>query len=420
MLRLLFATDTMFHGGDDGSVLTDGALLGPVWQQYLEIFDELIVVGRKRPRSRPAMVSATADADRVGFVLLRNFNGVFELVRRFEAVRSMAELVARSDAVVARLPTEIGLLACAAARRAGKPILVEVVGSAAEAFRFRGSRLARMYAPIIHRRMQRAVRHADIALYVTQRWLQSQYPSPNPAVAWEGLCDVGASETLRGQAGIADAIVTEPTDELRSSRRRRLRQLEEGRPPVFGTIASLGPLYKGIQFALPAFAELARSGRRFEYRILGPGDPAPWLKMIGDLGLESCCHLDGVRQPGAPILEWLDEIDVHLAPSLTESLSRSTVEAMSRGVACLASSAGGLPEYLSPEQLHRPGDVAHLTAHIRALLDNPASIARLSDFSLERVERFNRGTIEGRRRYLYQRLADMCRPNSGGSGGKQL
>jgi glycosyltransferase involved in cell wall biosynthesis len=203
--------------------------------------------------------------------------------------------------------------------------------------------------------------------------------------------------------------VTKASNAVRAHRDRRLAQLAKGRTPVFGTIASLGPLYKGIQFALPAFAELARAGKRFEYRILGPGDPAPWLKMISDLGLESCCHLDGVRHPGEPVLEWLDGIDVHLQPSLTESLSRSTIEAMSRGVACLASSAGGLPEYLSPEQLHQPGNVADLTAHIGALLDDPAAIAQLSDFSFERVERFNRESIERRRGYLYQRLAEMCR-----------
>jgi glycosyltransferase involved in cell wall biosynthesis len=177
---------------------------------------------------------------------------------------------------------------------------------------------------------------------------------------------------------------------------------------VFGTIASLGPLYKGLQFALPAFADLARDGLKFEYRILGPGDPEPWLRMIRALGLESCCHLDGVREPGAPVLEWLDGIDVHIQPSLTESLSRSTIEAMSRGVACLASSAGGLPEYLPPEQLHRPGDVSDLTAHIRGVLANSDALARLSAISFERVERFDRATIKARRQYLSQQLGALA------------
>ena len=402
----------MFHRGDDGSILTDGVLHGPVWTQYLEVFDELIVVGRERPMSRPPTVSARADLDRVSFVLLRNFNGVFELVRRFEATRSMAELVARSDAVAARLPTEIGLLACTAARGAGKPVLAEVVGSAAEAYRMLGSRLARLYAPVIHWRTKRAVHRADIALYVTQQWLQLQYPSPNPAVSWGGLGHYEAGPASRLQAGVADAWIVEPTEAVRSARRRRLKEIAAGRTPIFGTVATHGPLYKGIQIALPAFAELARAGKAFEYRILGPGDPAPWLKMIRDLGLEPFCRLDGVRDPGEPVREWLDGIDVHLQPSLTESLSRSTIEAMSRGVACLASSAGGLPEYLVAEQLHRPGDVDALAAHIAALIDDPEAIARLSEISLERVARFDAEMIQERRQYLYRRLAALSQSRS--------
>jgi glycosyltransferase involved in cell wall biosynthesis len=219
----------------------------------------------------------------------------------------MAGLVKQSDAVAVRLPTEIGLLAASLARRAGKPLLVEVVGSASEAFRLHGSLLARLYAPVIHRRMQRAVRAADIALYVTQRWLQSQYPSPNAVVDWDGDTDHVA---VRAQAGVPDAFVSQPTNDVKRNRERRLQELAAGRPPVFGTMAVLGPRFKGIQFALAAFAQIARTnGRPFQYRILGPGDPRPWQQMIHDMGLEDYCHLDGVRQPGQQVLEWLDNVD---------------------------------------------------------------------------------------------------------------
>ncbi len=412
MSRLLFATDTMFHRARDGTVLTDGVLRAQVWGPYLDAFDSLLVAARERPPSRPATVSAPANADRVSFTLLQNFNGPLQIARRFAAARTISNLVQQVDAVAVRLPTEVGLLAAAVARRAGKPVLVEVVGSAAEAFRLHGSPVARLYAPVIHWRTKRAVRAADIALYVTQRWLQSQYPSGNRPIDWEArpqddrLLQTG----LRAQAGVPDVFISQPEAATRAGRSRRLQELEKGRVPVFGTVATLGPRFKGIQFSLAAFAQIARDGAApFEYRILGPGDPRPWLQMIRDLGLEGCCHIDGVRQPGQPVLEWLDGIDVHIQPSLTESLSRSTIEAMSRGVACLASSAGGLPEYLRPEQLHPPGDVGALARQISALLKNPDAIAGLSALGFEGVERFDCDLIWSRRRHLYRRLAEMAR-----------
>jgi glycosyltransferase involved in cell wall biosynthesis len=216
--------------------------------------------------------------------------------------------------------------------------------------------------------------------------------------------------TLQAQAGVPDAFVSQPTAAVKRNRDRRLQQLTEGRTPIFGTMAALGPRFKGIQFALAAFAQIARSnGQPFQYRILGPGDPRPWRQMIRDLGLQDCCFLDGVRQPGEDVLEWLDNIDVHIQPSLTESLSRSTIEAMSRGVGCLASSAGGLPEYLDAQQLHPPGDVEALAAQLSRLLTNPPEIVSLSARAFDGVKMFDCDLIRSRRGNLYRRLAEMGR-----------
>lgn len=400
--QLLFVHDNMFFRTPDGKVWTSAAMAAPFWANY-RLFDRLVVAGRDGGLIDDTTGLARADAPGVSFALLPNVNGPLKTLNRVPAGRAMARLVGAAHAVIARLPSELGLMACAAAEGRSKPLLVEVVGSALQAFRAHGSPVARMYAPLVDWRMRRAVARAPLVIYVTQHWLQEDYPSANPAL---GAAPGGAP---RLQAGIPDAVIRLPTPAVRAARKDRLRELDEGRPPVFGTIGTLATRYKGLQVAIPAFAKLHAEGRKFTYRILGPGDPRPWQEMIDRHGVSDVVIIDPPRTPGAEVLEWLDAIDVHVQPSLTESLGRGTVEAMSRGAACIGSSAGGLPEYLDPDFLHPPGDVDALAAHLRILLDRPELIARLSERSFATLGRFAPATIAPLRAAMLQALAAQAK-----------
>jgi glycosyltransferase involved in cell wall biosynthesis len=55
-------------------------------------------------------------------------------------------------------------------------------------------------------------------------------------------------------------------------------------------------------------------------------------------------------------------LDLYIQPSYQEGLPRGTLEAMSRGCPALSSTAGGLPELLEPDSLHKPGDAERLGA----------------------------------------------------------
>jgi glycosyltransferase involved in cell wall biosynthesis len=385
---LLFAHDHVYRRGAEGEVWTTGAVSHDVWDRYLPEFGKVTVIGRDGGAVPSAPNSARADGPHVAFCLLPSVNGIRQSLRRPKVRRSISKLVRSSEAVAARLPSEFGLIACELAHKHDKPLLVEVAGSALEALRSHGSSLGPIYAPIADLRMRRAVANSPFTIYVTRSWLQRLYPSPNPTLESAGS---------RAQASIVDAMIKLPDEKVRAVRSGRLRKSAAGEPLVFGTIATLGARYKGLQFAIPAFATLRKEGRSFTYRILGQGDPAPWQAMIDSYGLRDCCFLDGALPAGEPVLAWLDGIDVHVQPSLTESLGRGTIEAMSRGVACIGSSAGGLAEYLDRDWLHPPGDQRALTDHLRRLIEEPGLVIQLSEAAFRTVERFDPAKVEAER-----------------------
>jgi glycosyltransferase involved in cell wall biosynthesis len=295
-----------------------------------------------------------------------------------------------ADAVVARLPSEIGLLAVKHARRLGKPYAVEVVGCAWDSYRTGGARGSRLYAPLAYLRMRDAVANAPLTLYVTSSWLQRRYPPG-------------------GDTGIASNVALEALDDdARASRKSRLAALAEGGRPVMGTIGTLRTRYKGIHTVLKMLARLRSSGLDLHYRILGPGSAEPWRRLADDLGVLDLVSFDGTRSAGWPVCEWLDGIDLYLQPSFAEGLPRGLIEAMHRGAACIGSTCGGIPELLPDDRLHEPGNVAELTAIVRRLASDPAAVAAASAADQETARQFDAARLKEQRRAFYGQLRALA------------
>ena len=68
----------------------------------------------------------------------------------------------------------------------------------------------------------------------------------------------------------------------------------------------------------------------------------------------------------------LEDADLFVMPSRTEGLPRALLEAMAKGLPCVASRVGGIPELLSEEALVAPDDPAALAAAIARFAHTPA------------------------------------------------
>jgi glycosyltransferase involved in cell wall biosynthesis len=375
-VRLVFAHDTWFLRGPDGRVWTDRGSFP--WDRYLAFASSITVVSRMRDlepgESTEKMAPASHPA--VSFVPVPNLATLSgRLVRRRAARRQVRSVLAEADALVARLPSEIGGLACRVADSLGKVWAVELVTCPWDAIWNYGTWKGRAFAPVAWWETRRLLARAPFSLYVTERFLQRRYPPGGHAV---GVSDV--------------EVPVEP-----GALERRLARVagSGGRPVVFGTVAALLP-FKGIDTALGALQ--AADLPEWEYRVLGAGDPAQYGEVPANV------HFDGTRPAGEPVLRWLDGIDVYLQPSRQEGLPRAMVEAMARGLPALGSTAGGIPELLDPSCLHKPGDVAGLSR----LLARSVSAewqAEQAHRNVHVAERYEPGLLDERRRAFWAAFA---------------
>lgn len=389
--RLVFVHDHRFLRGRDDALYTVGSFPRVVWERYLKAFDEVVVVARDGGLLPDNADLARSDLPGVRFELIPDFT----LSQRLLGLNGTASVtlereIARADAVLVRLPSDLGNLGAAVARRLNVPWAAEVVGCALDGYGHQGSLISKAYAPLATHRLKRVARSAEQALYVTREFLQRRYPSPGDTV--------GVSCVEIVAADVASL----------ARREDRLASLRAGRAPIFGTVASLRIMSKGIQDVLPTLARLRAEGVQVQYRVLGAGDQEPWLRRAAECGVSDLVHFDGTRPSGEGVREWLDEIDVHLQPSYQEGLPRATIEAMSRGCACLGSTAGGIPEIIPADRTHAPGDRARLAALIGHYAVTPDSVAAASAVDRRTSAEYLPEVLDPVRASFFRRLAQRA------------
>lgn len=349
MPSVLFAVDHIFRRTPDGTVYTMGGKFPySAWKSYLEVFGSIRVIARGQPSSDVGSLSASSGKN-VDFVLCSGDRGVSRFASVFADRRVVEREVDAADLVIARLPSELGLAACARARALGKPYLVEMVACPWDSLWNNGKVAARLYAPILWARTRRAAAGASVVRYVTASFLQQRYPAAGPTFV---ASNVQLSSSERPQID-------------------RLALERNGKPIVFGTIGALQTRLKGIQTAIDALGRLKRERPDliFTYRVLGEGDSARLGGEAKNAGIDGRVTFDGTRPAGDAVLEWLDEIDIYLQPSFQEGLPRAMIEALSRRCLAIGSTAGGIPELLPSERLHTPGDSRQLFRRILDVLD---------------------------------------------------
>lgn len=342
-MKALFVDNHRFARDEEGAVLSELGFPASLWERYLAVFDELLVVGREcaapsaedRPRwsisSRPA----------VTFRLAPNISGPIAALRnRAEARRVIDDAVYEADAVILR-GTGGGLtgLAEQAARRHGKLWAQELIGCPWDSLWHYGTLAAKLYAFPAAWRTRRLVAQAPFVMYVTERFLQERYPNRSGHVSYASNVEIDPPAV-----GVLQ---------------QRLRRIEAGGDRlVFGTVGSLASAgrLKGIDTAIRALAAAGPNMPEWEYRVLGPGDPTPLRRLGKRLGIDDRVHFDGVLPAGDPVLRLLDGIDLYLQPSRREGLPRALIEALSRGCPSLATRCAGIPELLGDEALVRTGD----------------------------------------------------------------
>ncbi len=356
---LLFVVEQRFHRTPDGMVWTSGHYPYSFFHRYLHDFGEVRVLSRLISASEPPADAVLSGGPGVTHVGLPDYRGLLGLVTQAPRafVRSIA--AARSaGAVIVRSPSSWGALPCMVARMMGRPVGVEVIGDPHAVFA-RGV-LSHPFRPLIQAAttglQSWLCRNADAVMYVSEG-LRQRYRS-------SGAAFVGSDCALPDQA-----FVDEPRD-LRSSGFLRIINVGTFEQP-----------YKGQDLLLRSVRQLSAAIEDLKLHVdfVGAGKhQAACVALASQLGLERHVTFHGHVSNVEHLRALLDSADLMVHPSRTEGMPRVIIEAMARGLPCIATRVGGIPELLDAECLVPSGDCDAIARAMEAMVRVPGRYAAQS------------------------------------------
>jgi glycosyltransferase involved in cell wall biosynthesis len=148
----------------------------------------------------------------------------------------------------------------------------------------------------------------------------------------------------------------------------------QGGLPIIGTVCRLVEPKKGLRYLLEAMAHLEQEAGKpvCQLLIVGEGPAEKTLRALSEqLGIGSRVVFAGMRRD---IPQLLALMDIFVLPSLYEGFGIAILEAMATGKPVVASTVGGIPEFVVSGEsglLVPPGDSIALAAAIRQLLAQP-------------------------------------------------
>jgi glycosyltransferase involved in cell wall biosynthesis len=372
------------------SRLPDGSIWGPAsvgigfWQRYLDVFEQVRCVARVQDARQLDGQWVRADGEGVSFHAVPHYVGPAQYLRRAHAIRlAIRDATCPGDAFVLRVPGNIGHLVWSRLAAVDHPYAVEVIGDPHDVFAPGAVEhpLRRLFRWKATHDLRRQCAGACAASYVTAWALQRRYPSACPSIE-------ASSIDLRD-----DAIVDQPRVFASPLRPARL---------IF--IGSLDQYYKAPDLLIDACARAASRGIDLRLLVVGDGRYRAELEALAaSLGCAERIRFAGQLAAGS-VRAALDQADLFVLPSRTEGLPRAMVEAMARGLPCIGTAVGGVPELLPAEALVPPGSAEALTEQISSLVNDAPRLTRLAATNLERSQSFRNSVLQPRRVALYQQL----------------
>lgn len=309
-------------------------------------------------------------------------------VKTISAIRSQIREV---DLVVCYVPALNAEIAALMAHNMKKPVLTIMVACPWDGL-WNQDWKRKIAAPYRYFLNRLVVGKASYALYVTDYFLQHRYPNH-----------------ARREIGISDVVLESMEETILQRRIEKINNYSNRGIINVATTAMLNVKYKGQRFVLEALKLLKDKGiTNYRYYLIGGGDNTALKELAVKLGVDSQIVFVG-KISHSEVFSLLDEVDIYIHPSLQEGLPRSVVEAMSRGLPCIGSRTGAIPELLDNDFIVRRKSTEDIANKLLTFRDSGVMIQQAKR-NFEKAKLFNCHRLDDIRNKFFQDVKDdICK-----------
>jgi glycosyltransferase involved in cell wall biosynthesis len=402
-MQLLVSTEGRFLRTPDGHIWSQASLGHSFWTRYLAAFEHVIVLARIQNIDSPQSCWLQVDGENVSFMAVPNFRGPWQyLLNATRVKRATLNAIRSQDAIILRVGSPIAATIESTLYKIGRPYGLEVVGDPYDVFA-PGS-IKHPFRPFFRRffsdQLKRQCSRAPAVTYVTQAYLQRRYPPNRNAFSTHY-----SSVELPAEAFALQPWHTNPQRDAFATHPSEVELFSGGLSKAITLISvgSLEQLYKSPDVVIRATEVCVKRGLDIRLKWVGDGKYRSYLEnLVGRLGLRDRVHFLGQLPAGKAVIRQLDQATLFVLVSRTEGLPRAMIEAMARGVPCIGSTAGGIPELLPSEDMVPPSDAVALANKICEVLKDPQRMRRMSARNLEKALEYHEDILRKRRIEFYQ------------------
>jgi glycosyltransferase involved in cell wall biosynthesis len=419
-VKLLFFTEVRLCQAADGKYYSENKSFSyQMFQRYLEEFDHLFVVARTAScATKDINEGNRVDHDGVEVLPLPHYLGLYQYLRvRRHLLRTLRKYIELHPqaAAICRVPGVIGTAAAKYMKMKNRPYGVEVVGDPYDVFApgTFNHPLRAVFRHLGVKDLKYVVNASVASIYVTKGYLQKRYPpndfqftsfASNVELPYEAFVTMAKRiNKTGGFTTFASDVMLPP--ELYSEKSKKL---ENNLTYSIIALGSLATLYKSPDVAIEAIALLKKKGLFVKLQWLGDGKyKGEMIERAKQAGLSDQIDFLGNVGSAAEVTSYLDAANLFIIPSRTEGLPRALIEAMARGLPCIGTKVGGIPELLDELALVPVNNPRSLASKIEAFFMTPGLADAQAERNLKEAQKYAFQILETKRRKFYQFLKNI-------------
>lgn len=351
--------------------------------RYLSAFEEVELVGRLFDKVENGSKPVTGI--NVSFTPIRGYKGPAGFLKNILSIISLIfKSTHKGSGYILRLPATVPILFGFILLLKKIPYAVEVVGDPYDAYspEVLNNRFSKLFQFIFTFSTKVIVKNAKAAAYVTEYSLQKNYPANDKVPSYSYTSLDLPDEGFVSQARTSDEF--------------------SNKTIVLSHIGMMEQNYKGHDTLIDTVSMLRAQGYDVKVKFVGSGSlETKFKKLVMEKGLNEYIEFCGLVSAGTNVREILDSSDIFVLPSRQEGLPRAMIEAMARGLPCVGSTVGGIPELLDNEYLIEPGDSFRLFEILKSLINSPNLLAKCSNDNLRKSQKYNLSIVRASRESFY-------------------
>lgn len=388
-MNLIYITEARFFKTPNGSYYADDISYNHfLWERYLKEFENVSVVARVFYSEKS--IDESRKVDNVNFLDLPPYVGVISFCKNYFRIKKYLSTCVNKNSII--ITRGGGVLTHVLGRICKEKNLfygIEVIGDPYDVFSPKGIKhpLRIIFRYLFTYLQKKAVKSAVAAKYVTRESLQKRYPT-----------SINAYNTFASDVFIDE---NNPISEAK-------KIISSGEIQLI-SIGSLDQMYKSPDILLKAVEMLVIKGINVKLTWLGKGKYKQEMENLArSLKIEKNVNFVGSVNP-SEVTKHLDNSNIFLLVSRTEGLPRAMIEAMSRGLLCIGTNVGGIPELLQKESLVEVESPEQISEKVQFFLKNKEVANIQAMINLESSKEYTNEKLNTKRTDFYRFLKNYSK-----------